>query len=135
MAQFASAQRLASWIGVCPGTHESAGVDKSGRIRAGNSNLKRLLGIAAMAAIRNKDSYLSVFYRRIAARRGRPRALVAVMYKLAIAIWRVLHDKVPYRELGADYFAKRDPERTMLRTIKEVNSLGMTIRSELITTA
>ncbi|MFF7191462.1 transposase [Streptomyces sp. NPDC008222] len=60
MAQFASAQHLASWIGVCPGTNESAGVNKSGRTRAGNNNLKRLLGIAAMAAIRNKDSYLSV---------------------------------------------------------------------------
>jgi transposase len=58
MAEFASAQHLASWIGVCPGTNESAGVNKSGRTRAGNSNLKRLLGIAAMAAIRNKDSYL-----------------------------------------------------------------------------
>jgi transposase len=87
-----------------------------------------------LLAIRNKDSYLSVFYRRIAARRGRPRALVAVMHKLAIAIWHVLHDKVPYRELGADYFAKRDPERAMRRMIKEANSLGMTIRFEPITT-
>lgn len=133
MAQFASAQHLASWIGVCPGHNESAGVNKSGRTRPGNSNLKRLLGIAAMAAIRNKDTYLAVFYRRIASRRGSTRALVAVMHKLAIAIWHVLHDKVPYRELGANYFAKRDPERAMRRMVKEANSLGLTVRFEPIT--
>ncbi|MFB6963295.1 IS110 family transposase [Streptomyces sp. NPDC056309] len=132
MAQFATAQHLASWIGVCPGQNESAGVSRSGRTRPGNGNLKRLLGVAAMAAIRNKNSYLSVFYRRIAARRGGKRALVAVMHKLAIAIWHVLHDKVPYRDLGADYFSRRDPERTMRRMIKEANSLGLTIRFDPI---
>jgi transposase len=132
MAQFASAQQLASWIGVCPGQNESAGVSKSGAIRPGNVNLKRLLGVAAMAAIHNKDSYLAVFYRRVASRRGGKRALVAVMHKLAIAIWHVLHDHVPYRELGADYFAKRDPERVMRRMTKEANSLGLTVRFDPI---
>lgn len=61
--------------------------------------------------------------------------MVAVMHKLAIAIWHVLHDRVPYQELGADYFAKRDPERAMRRMIREANSLGMTLRFEPITTA
>jgi transposase len=135
MAQFATAQHLASWIGVCPGQNESAGVSRSGRTRPGNSNLKRLLGIAAMSAIRNRDSYLAVFYRRISARRGGRRALVAVMHKLTIAIWHVLHDKVPYRELGADHFTKRDPERAMRRMIKEANSLGLTVRFEPIAAA
>ncbi|WP_372412197.1 transposase [Streptomyces luteireticuli] len=100
MAQFASAHHLASWIGVCPGQNESAGISKSGRTRPGNANLKRLLGIAAMVALKNKDSYLGVFFRRLAARRGGKRALVAVIHKLAIAIWHVLHDHEPYRELG-----------------------------------
>lgn len=128
MAQFASAQHLASWIGVCPGQNESAGVSKSGRTRPGNTNLKRLLGTAAMAAVRNKDSYLAVYFRRLSARRGGRRAMVAVMHKLAIAIWHVLNDHSPYRELGADYFAKRDPERAIRRMIKEANSLGLTVR-------
>ncbi|MEV6841727.1 IS110 family transposase [Streptomyces sp. NPDC051133] len=132
MAQFATAHHLASWTGVCPGQSESAGVNCSGRTRHGNTNLKRLLGVAAMAAVRNKDSYLAVFYRRIASRRGAKRALVAVMHKLAIAIWHVLHDQVPYRELGADYFTKRNPERAMRRMIKEANSLGLTLRFEPI---
>src|SRR5207248_4732287 len=71
MAPFATAANLASWIGVCPGLNESAGVKKSGRIRDGNGNLKRVLGVAAMAAIKQKDSYYGVYYRRLAARRGR----------------------------------------------------------------
>ncbi|MGW0720379.1 IS110 family transposase [Streptomyces sp. NPDC002778] len=135
MNQFPTAGHLASWIGVCPGQNESAGVSKSGTTRPGNSNLKRLLGVAAMAAIRNKDAYLAAYFRRISARRGGKRAVVAVMHKLAIAIWHVLHDDVPYRDLGTDYFTKRDPERAMRRMIKEENSLGMTVRFEPITTS
>jgi len=131
-AQFASAAHLASWIGVCPGQNESAGVNKSGRTRPGNTNIKRLLGTAAMAAIRDKDSYLAIYYRRLAARRGGRRAIVAVMHKLATAIWHVLHDHAPYHELGPDYFAKRDPERAIRRMIKEANSLGLTVRFDPI---
>jgi transposase len=74
MAHFATAGRLASWIGVCPGMNESAGVDKSGATRRGNANLKRVLGTAAMAAIGKKDSYYGVYYWRLAARRGAPNA-------------------------------------------------------------
>ncbi|WAZ26626.1 hypothetical protein STRCI_008225 [Streptomyces cinnabarinus] len=61
--------------------------------------------------------------------------MVAVMHKLAIAIWYVLHDRVPYRELGADYFTQRDPERVMRRMTKEANSLGLMIRFEPVPTA
>ncbi|WP_343236505.1 transposase [Streptomyces sp. NEAU-S7GS2] len=69
------------------------------------------------------------------ARRGGKRAMVAVMHKLAIAIWYVLHDRVLYRELGADYFTKRDPARPMRRMTKEADSLGLVIRFEPIPTA
>jgi transposase len=84
MAPFATAGPLASWIGVCPGMHEFAGVAKPGRTRPGNSNLKRLLGIAALCVSRATDSYPSVYYRRIAARKGRQRAVVTVMHKPAV---------------------------------------------------
>jgi hypothetical protein len=110
--------------------NESAGVTKSARTRNGNSNLKRLLGIAAMSVTRNKDCYLSAYYRRIAARRGRQRALVGVMHKLAVAVWRILRHKTRYQDLGADYFTRRDPERAMRRMTKEANRLGLTVRFE-----
>jgi transposase len=132
MAPFATPGHLASWIGVCPGMNESAGVNKSGRTRHGNNHLKRILGVAAMAAIRNTDSYLAVFYRRTAARRGTQRALVAVMHKLVIATWHVLHDKTTYRDLGADYLTRRDPLRAMRHMTREANALGLTIRFDPI---
>lgn len=132
MNPFATAGHLASWIGVCPGLNESAGVNKSGHTRHGNANLKRILGTAAMAAIKNKDSYYAVYYRRVAARRGRQRALVAVMHKLVIAIWHVLHDKVPHHDLGADYFTRHDPQRTMRHIVRQANALGLTVRFDPI---
>jgi transposase len=132
MTPFATAGHLASWIGVCPGTNESAGVNKSGHTRHGNANLKRVLGTAAMAAIKQKDSYYAVYYRRIAARRGKQRALVAVMHKLTIAIWHVLHDQTAHRELGADYFARRDPQRAMRQITRQANAIGLTVRFDPI---
>ncbi|HEY2281158.1 MAG TPA: IS110 family transposase [Streptosporangiaceae bacterium] len=132
MTPFATAGHLASWIGVCPGTNESAGVNKSGHTRHGNANLKRVLGTAAMAAIKQKDSYYAVYYRRIAVRRGKQRALVAVMHKLTIAIWHVLHDQTAHRELGADYFARRDPQRAMRQITRQANAIGLTVRFDPI---
>ncbi|GGS40880.1 IS110 family transposase [Streptomyces violaceus] len=87
---------------------------------------------AAMSVTRNKDCYLSAYYRRIAARRGRQRALVAVMHKLAVAIWHILQHKTRYQDLGADYFTRRDPDRAMRRMTKEANRLGLTVRFEPI---
>lgn len=132
MATFATAAHLASWIGVSPGLNESAGVAKAGPTRGGNGNLKRVLGIAAMAAVKKKDSYYGVYYRRLAARRGRQRALVAVMRKLAVAIWHILHRKVQHHDLGADHFTKRDPQRAIKRMTREANALGMTVRFDPI---
>lgn len=132
MAQFATAGHLASWIGVCPGMNESAGVNTSGKTRNGNANLKRILGVAALAALRDKDSYYSAYYRRVASRRGGKKALVAVMHKLAIAIWHILHDQTTFHDLGSDYFTKRDPVRAMKRMTREANSLGLTIRFDPI---
>lgn len=127
MTPFATAGHLASWIGVCPGQHESAGVAKCGRTRHGNAHLKRILGVAAMAAIKQKDSYYGAYYRRIAARRGKQRALVAVMHKLAIAIWHVLHHKTAHQDLGADYFTRRDPQRAIRQITRHANALGPTV--------
>jgi hypothetical protein len=68
-----------------------------------------------MAAVKKKDSYYGVYYRRLAARRGRQRALVAVMRKLVVATWHILHHKVQHHDLGADYLTKRDPQKAIKR--------------------
>ncbi|CUU57340.1 hypothetical protein Ga0074812_111177, partial [Parafrankia irregularis] len=80
------------------------------------------------AAIRQKNSYYGAFYRRIATRRGKQRALVAVMHKLTVAIWHVLHDRTGHKDLGADYHTRKNPQRAMRRMIREANALGLTIR-------
>lgn len=132
MSFFDSPGHLASWIGVCPGMNESAGVNKSAHIRRGNANLKRILGVAAMAAIKQKDTYLAAYYRRLAARRGNQRALVAVMHKLVIAIWHVLTNHVAYQELGVDYLTRRDPQRAIRQITRQANALGLTVRFDPI---
>lgn len=132
MSQFATPAHLASWIGVCPGINESAGTNKSGHTRHGNASLKRVLGTAAMAAIKQKNSYYGVYYRRIAARRGSHRALVAVMHKLTTAIWHVLTNNTTHHDLGADYFTQRNPQHTIQRIISQANAIGLTVRFDPI---
>ncbi|QCO98401.1 IS110 family transposase [Arthrobacter sp. 24S4-2] len=82
MARFETPGRLASWTGVCPGSNESAGRIKSAHILPGNKYLKAALGTAAMSASRSKDTYLAAKYRRIAARRGPMKAIVAIEHSI-----------------------------------------------------
>ncbi|MCX5059082.1 MULTISPECIES: IS110 family transposase [Streptomyces] len=127
MNRFASAQHLASWAGVCPGHHESAGRTKSANVRPGNPYLKGALGLAAFGAVRIKDTYLQARYKRLTARRGPLRALVAVEHSIITAIWHMLTDHKPYHELGGNYFAQRDPQRATRRAINALNQLGYTV--------
>ncbi|MHB9857526.1 IS110 family RNA-guided transposase [Streptomyces sp. YIM S03343] len=127
MSRFASAKHLASWAGVCPGHHESAGRTKSARVRPGNPYLKGALGLAAFGAVRTRDTYLQARYKRLTARRGPLRALVAVEHSIITAIWHMLTDNVAYHELGGTYFAQRDPERATRRAINALNQLGYTV--------
>jgi transposase len=127
MSRFASARHLASWAGVCPGHHESAGRTKSTKVRPGNPYLKGALGLAALGAVRTKDSYLQARYKRLTARRGPMRALVAVEHSIITAIWHMLTDNVIYHELGGTYFTQRDPERATRRAINALNQLGYTV--------
>ncbi|MBG0852992.1 IS110 family transposase [Streptomyces spinoverrucosus] len=127
MARFASARHLASWAGVCPGHHESAGRTKNTKVRPGNPYLKGALGLAAFGAVRTKDTYLQARYKRLTARRGPLRALVAVEHSIITAIWHMLTDHVTYRELGGAYFTQRDPERATRRAINALNQLGYTV--------
>ena len=82
---------------------------------------------AAMAAIRVKDHYLQAQYRRLKPRRGHKRALGALKHTIISAIWHMLTTGETYRELGGDYFTKRDPERQTNRLVKQLERLGHTV--------
>ncbi|WP_327415239.1 IS110 family transposase [Streptomyces sp. NBC_01233] len=127
MTRFASAKHLASWAGVCPGHHESAGRTKNTKVRPGNPYLKGAPGLAAFGAVRTKDTYLAARYKRLTARRGPLRALVAVEHSIITAIWHMLTDNAAYQELGGSYFTQRDPERATRRAIGQLNQLGYTV--------
>lgn len=101
MTAFPTPAQLASWAGVCPGQHESAGKSKSGKARPGNRHLQGALGIAAMAAARTNGSFFQHRYRRLAARRGPMRALVAIEHSILVAIWHILSNAEPYRAHSA----------------------------------
>jgi transposase len=124
MGQFASAKHLASWAGVCPGNRQSGGRRLSGRTTHGNVWLRGVLGEIAWAAIRARDTSFGVRFRRLARRRGQPKALVAVMHNVLTVIHAVLSDRVPYRELGPDYAARQDPQRAARRHVAQLERLG-----------
>lgn len=125
MARFPSAAHLASWAGVCPGNNKTAGKAKTAATRPGNRWLKAALGTAALGALRKKSSYLHALYRRIAARRGGKRALAAVAHSQLVTIWHVLSTQTPYRDLGGDYFLRRDnPEHRRRRALDQLERLG-----------
>jgi transposase len=125
MSRFQAPENLSSWAGVCPGNNESAGRHLGGATRPGNPHLKAVLFEAACVAIRSKDSYLHEFYQRMAARRGRKRALVAVSRKLLEIAWWVLSTGVDYHDLGPDFLARRrNPEPRARYLIRELRRIG-----------
>ncbi|MGK2954338.1 MAG: IS110 family transposase [Solirubrobacterales bacterium] len=124
MNVFPTAAHLASWAGVCPGSNESAGRVKSSKTLPGNKYLKAALGIAAMSASHSRDTYLSVKYRRIAARRGPIKAVVALEHNILTAVWNMLANGECYEDPGADHFAKLDPLKARNRAIRQLQTLG-----------
>jgi hypothetical protein len=127
MSRFASAADLASWAGVAPGHHESAGKRHSGQTRQGNRLLRTVLTQAAHAAARTKAPDLSAQYRRLAARRGKKKAIMAVAQSILVMASDMLLRKEPYREAGADDFDKGKPEASAKRLIKRLEDLGYQI--------
>jgi len=121
------------WAGVCPGHHESAGRQHSGKRRHGNRWLGGALGTAAMAAGRTRErTYLGARYARLVPRLGKQKTIVAVEHSILTAVWHMLTDNVDYHDLGGDYFTKQDPERAMRRIIRQANALGLTVRFDPI---
>jgi len=130
--QFPSAPHLCSWAGMVPGNNESAGKKKSGKTRKGNKKLRAALVEAAHSAARTKNTYLSSQYQRLAARTGKKRAAVAVGHTILTIAYHMLNRRVPYIELGADYFDRRKKEIVIKQSIKRLETLGCKVTVEAI---
>jgi transposase len=134
LSRFPSAEHLASWAGMCPGNAESGGRRLSGRTRRGNAWLRRTLAEVANVASRTKGTYLAAQFRRIAARRGKGRAVVAVGHSVLVAIYSMLTHHEPYRDLGADYFDHRQREQVQRRLVHRLERLGYAVTLEALAT-
>ena len=128
MGRFPTARHLAAWAGVAPGNHESGGKRLSGRIRQGNLSLRRVLIQSAYAASHTKDTSLSAQYHRLAARRGKKRAAVAVAHSILIICYHLISRKQDYQELGADYTDRQKPEATVRRLVSRLTRLGYDVQ-------
>ncbi len=124
MSRFPTAGHLASWAGLCPGQHESAGKRRSSRTRPGNTWLRTALTEAALAAIRTKDCALAARYRRVMRHRGHKKAVVAVAHAILVMGYHLLSRQVDYRELGDGYFDQRHREYATRRYVKLLEGLG-----------
>lgn len=130
MEQFPSSEHLASWAGMCPGNNESAGKRRSGKTRKGNKYLRVALVQAAWAASKKKDSYLASQFHRLARRRGKKKAAVAVGHSILVIAYHVLKRRESYKEMGGDYFEKKNVEGQKRRLIRQLEALGLKVTVE-----
>jgi transposase len=124
MARFPSAAHLCSWAKVCPGLNESAGKRGPATTGHGNRYLSAALGEAAWAASRTKNTYLQSQFWRIAGRRGKKRAVVAVSNSTLRIVYYMLRDGTQYSDLGADYFDQRAFHYVTRSSVKRLERLG-----------
>lgn len=127
MKPFPTAKQLSKWSGMCPGNNESAGKKKSGRTPPGNRWLRQVLVQSAWAASHSKKSYLAAQYRRLAARRGKKRALMAVGHSILVILYHLLKERRQYVDLGAHYLDQLDPQGLIRYHVKRLESLGHTV--------
>jgi transposase len=127
MSRFPSAGHLASWAGLCPSNKESAGKRMKGPVNRGNVWLRAIMGEVAWGSVRNHATYFHAQFHRLARRRGRNKAVVAVAHSLLIVIYHVLQTKQPYAELGVDYFNQLDSARIERHHVRRLEQLGYTV--------
>jgi transposase len=127
MSRFPSAGHLASWAGMCPGNHASAGKRQSGKTRKGSPWLRALLIQAAHAAGRTRHTYLAAQYRRLAARRGKKRAAVAVGHTILVIVYHLITRETEYEDLGPTYYDERDRAVVERRLVRRLEQLGYSV--------
>jgi transposase len=127
MSRFPSAHHLAAWAGLCPGNRQSGGKRLPSKAREGDTWLKAALGEAAWAVARKHDTYLSAQYHRLARRRGKQKAIVAVAHSILVIAYHILHDRQPYRDLGTDYFDTLDATRIQRHHVTRLQALGFDV--------
>jgi transposase len=130
MSVFPIAGHLASWAGLCPGNDKSAGKRRSGTTRKGSKWLSIALTEAAQANTHSRATYLCAQYRRLKPRRGHKKAIGAVRHSIIVAAWHMLSSGELYREPGADYFTRLDPEKHVRRLVAQLERLGHTVTVE-----
>ena len=134
MSRFPTDKQLASWAGLCPGHHESAGKRRSGKARKGNPALRTALCEAAWAASHGKDGYLPAQFRRFKRRfgtRGETKAIFALAHTMIVIVWHVLADNVGYDDLGADFFDRRaDSQARQRQLVRQLEALGHKVTLE-----
>lgn len=129
MSRFPSHRHLASWAKLCPGSNQSGGKRLPASIGKGNPYLRVTLIEAAWAATRTK-SYLAAQYRRLAAKRGKKRALIAVAHSILVIAYHILKDGTVYQDLGQNYFDERDKEAVIRREVRRLEKLGCKVTLE-----
>jgi transposase len=130
MSRFPTVGHLLSWAGLCPRLDESAGKRRSTRVRKGAPWLKTVLVQCAWAAARSKETYLRAQFLRLKARRGPKKAAVAVAASILVAAYHMLRDKAEYRDLGPDYFVRRDSARVAERLAQRIRELGYVVQMQ-----
>ena len=128
MARFPSAHPLASWAGVCPGNRRSAGKQLSGATTKGNTQLTTILCEIAATIARSAGTYRQALDHRLARRRGKPRAMLAVAHSLLVSIYHLLRDQVPYQDLGPDDFDHLHAQRLERHYVRRLEALGFQVR-------
>jgi transposase len=114
--------------GVCPGNRRSAGKQLSGAATKGNTQLKTILCEIAATIARSPGTYLHAFYHRLARRRGKPQAMLAVAHSLLVSIYSMLRNQVPYQDLGPDYFDHLHAQRLERHSVRRLEALGFQVQ-------
>jgi transposase len=127
MGQFPTAKDLVSWAGLAPGNHQSGGKRYPSHTTKGNNPLRSMMTQAAWAASRTKDTFLKARYHRLAARRGKKRAIVAIAHSMLESAWYMLTRRQPYQELGADYYDQRKKDSKVSYLTKQLTKLGFAV--------